>query len=88
MRVTADKGVFLPMLQAVVKEFARLQSTGNFTQKQQAQQFIVAASVVLSRISGKTTTLRPTSSTQEIEAAVKQWQNWWKTHVETLATPH
>lgn len=87
MRITADRAAFLPVLQAVVKEFARLQATGNFTQKQQAQQFIVAASVMLSRISGKGVTLRPTSNTQEIEAAVKGWQNWWKVQMETLASP-
>ncbi|HUW57598.1 MAG TPA: HEAT repeat domain-containing protein, partial [Planctomycetota bacterium] len=41
MSVTADRSVFMPVLEAVVKEFTRLQATGNFTEKQQAQQFIV-----------------------------------------------
>jgi len=87
MTVTADKNVFSPVLEAVVKEFTRLQSSESFTEKQRAQQFIVDASAILSRISGRNTTLRPTSTTQEIQAAVKEWQAWWEAQAKHLAAP-
>jgi hypothetical protein len=75
--LTADKNVFPPVLEAVSSELTKLRSSDSFEVKKQAQQFIVDASAILSRISGKNTTLRATSSTQEIQAAVKEWQAWW-----------
>ncbi|KPJ52794.1 MAG: hypothetical protein AMS16_05920 [Planctomycetes bacterium DG_58] len=87
MRVTADESIFMSVLEAVVKEFARLQATDNFTEKQQAQQFIVVASDILSRIARLDAVLRPTSSVQEIAAAIKKWQDWAKMHMQSLAGP-
>lgn len=84
---TADKSVFLPVLEAVVNEFTRLQAAESFTAKQRSQRFIVDASVLLSRISGLNTTLRPTSNADNIKTAVKEWQNWYENHLKHLATP-
>jgi hypothetical protein len=85
--MTADKSVFVPVLDAVSGELAKLQAPEGFAEKQRAQQFIVDAGVILSRISGKNPTLRTTSSTQEIQAAVKEWQAWWDVQAKQATAP-
>jgi hypothetical protein len=85
--MTADKGVFLPVLEAVGGELAKLQASDSFAEKQRAQQFIVDAGAILARISGKNPTLRATSGTQEIQGAVKEWQAWWDVQAKRATLP-
>ncbi len=73
---TADRAAFAVVLDAVQKEVERIRSQETFAEKQLALQFVVDGSAILSRISGLDTKLQFTSTTDEMAAAVKQWQDW------------
>ncbi len=73
---TGDRAAFPAVLDATQKEITRL-AGGDFNEKEAALQFVVDASRVLARVSSQPDTeLRPSSTPDEMSAAVKKWQEW------------
>jgi HEAT repeat protein len=85
--LTADKSVFFPVLEAMTKEFGNLQTAKDETEKAKAQAFLAEAGGILSKLSGKSITLRANSTTEEDQNAIKEFQAWWKEEMNRLALP-